>query len=143
MSKFEDELPAVIPKRDIRQFCALCIAVPAALFVFSWIRHGWPTPVAWTFLVVGLLTGLCGILYTPLGRPTYMLAMAVSGPISQVMSVFMLGVVYFGVLTPLALVFRAMGRDSLQRRAAGAESYWQERPQRGSLLDYLKQYQKQ
>ena len=40
-----------------------------------------------------------------------------------------LAVVYFGMLTPVGLIFRLMGRDVLQLgRRPEADSYWQTKP---------------
>jgi hypothetical protein len=54
--------------------------------------------------------------------------MVAAYPIGWVLGHVMLGVVFFLVLTPIALVLRAAGRDPLQRRFDTASaSYWQER----------------
>ena len=46
-------------------------------------------------------------------------------PISAVIGSFLIGVLYFCVLTPAALVIRLTGRDALRLRLdPGAPSYW-------------------
>ena len=46
-------------------------------------------------------------------------------PIGFVVSFVLLAVFYFLLLTPVALVFRLIGRDALRRRFdAAAPSYW-------------------
>jgi hypothetical protein len=44
--------------------------------------------------------------------------------ISSVITYAALSLVYFGVVTPLALLARLLGRDRLQLRTRGQRSYW-------------------
>ncbi len=44
--------------------------------------------------------------------------------VGKVMAYPIFGVLYFLVVTPTALVLRAMGKDPLARRAPPSESYW-------------------
>jgi hypothetical protein len=46
----------------------------------------------------------------------------------RVVSPVVLGVIYFGLFTPVALAMRAFGRDAMKRRfEPGAPSYWTRR----------------
>jgi hypothetical protein len=54
-----------------------------------------------------------------------------------------LGLVYFGVLTSLAAIFRLMGRDALRLRRQASDSYWTPVPRRTDPRNYLRQYQGQ
>jgi len=59
----------------------------------------------------------------------------------MVVSTLVLLVVFFLLLTPLALVFKIVGRDPLDRRLApDLKSYWQERRAVGDRKRYLRQY---
>jgi len=42
----------------------------------------------------------------------------------------LLAAIFFGVLTPIALLLRACGFDPLQRRTRGHQSFWLRYPQR-------------
>jgi hypothetical protein len=44
--------------------------------------------------------------------------------INSVITYSALTLVYFGVVTPLALLARLLGRDRLQLRSHGQKSYW-------------------
>jgi hypothetical protein len=45
--------------------------------------------------------------------------------LNRVVSPIVLGIMFFGILTPVAMVMRIRGRDALQRRADPARpSYW-------------------
>ena len=45
----------------------------------------------------------------------------------RLISLGVLATLYFGVLTPLALVLRTFGRDPLRLRRPAAGTYWRER----------------
>jgi len=64
-------------------------------------------------------------------RPLYVVLTALGLPIGFVMSYVFLGVVYFGLFTPIALIFRLVGRDALSRKFdREASTYW--RPHRAT-----------
>jgi hypothetical protein len=66
--------------------------------------------------------------------------MAAAFPIGWTMSRVMLGAVFYVVFTPVAMVFRAMGRDALRlRRPAETTTYWT--AHRGAdVEEYLRQF---
>jgi len=51
--------------------------------------------------------------------------MTLAEGMSYVSTRIILAIVFFGVLTPIGLIKRAMGWDPLQRRAKRSDSYWQ------------------
>jgi hypothetical protein len=69
--------------------------------------------------------------------------MAITQPIGHVVSFVLLGLIYYVVMTPLALVFRIAGRDSLSRRGPALPSYWEIKNDPDDVLRYLRQYQSQ
>lgn len=73
--------------------------------------------------------------------PFYLAITAVSLPIGIVVSFVILAVLYFGVFTPIALVFRLFGRDSLHRRFdASAKTYWTPRRCVDDVRRYYRQF---
>lgn len=70
------------------------------------------------------------ILMPPMARPFYLVWMGIALIIGSVMSRVVMGVIYFLLITPVALLFRVIGRDALQRRggAKGKSTYWNEHP---------------
>jgi hypothetical protein len=89
---------------------------------------------------------LCALYYIvrPLRRPLYLGWMYTFFPIGWVMSHFLLGLIYYVVLTPIGLVMRAIGRDPMQRRLEpDRESYWVRVPRERSTGDpssYYRQF---
>lgn len=74
-------------------------------------------------------------------RPLYVTLTAVSLPIGYVVSHVLMAVVFYGLLTPIALFFRVTGRDALQRRLEpSAKSYWQPRQVVQDRARYFKQF---
>jgi hypothetical protein len=79
----------------------------------------WPAAFRWWYVALAVLTY----------------------PVGWLVSRMLLGVVYFGLITPLAVCFRLRGRDVLKRRfAPGATTYWQPRVRQPALQDYYRQF---
>ncbi len=74
-------------------------------------------------------------------RPLYVALTALGLPIGFVMSYVILGVVYFGLFTPIALIFRLIGRDALCRKLdRRAGTYWTPRRATDDLRRYFRQF---
>ena len=88
----------------------------------------------WQFEAHGLRTvlwatgGVLAFLYyaaPPLRVPLYLVWMAIFAPIGRWISIGLLGAIYFGVVTPTAMLMSLLGRDRLGRRFDGTRSsYW-------------------
>jgi drug/metabolite transporter (DMT)-like permease len=142
--QFPDEAPAAVTNRTLRQFAAICLGFFGALFVLSEYRHsGSPSISAWVGLAIGLLVGLPGLVHPPAIRPAFLGATAITQPIGHVISTILLGFIYYGLMTPLALLFRIAGRDSLARYGPALASYWEVKIEPKDVRRYLRQYQGQ
>jgi hypothetical protein len=142
--QFPDEAPGVVPERTLREFAVIALLFFGVLFAWSGYRHqGSPSISAWIALVAGLLVGIPGLLYPAAIRPVFVGAMAISQPIGHVISVVLLGIIYYGVMTPLAFLFRIVGRDPLARRGPALASYWEVKTEPKDVRRYLRQYQRQ
>jgi hypothetical protein len=137
--------PGAVTARMARQFAGMCVLIFGAAFALSWYRHeGRPTTIAWVAGAVALLIGLPGLVYAPYIRPFFMAAVAVTRPIGHVVSIALLGLLYYGLLTPMALLFRLAGRDALALYTReDAPTYWTRRAQTTDVRRYLRQYQNQ
>jgi hypothetical protein len=142
--QFPDEAPAQINARTLRQFAALCLCIFGLLCALSIYKHGGSlTKGAWFAAAIALLIGLPGLVWPAYIKPFFMGIMAVTQPIGHVMSILLLGIVYYCFLTPLAVVFRLTGRDVLWRRRPQTTTYWTPRMQPPDPARYLRQYQSQ
>ncbi len=138
----QNESPLVVPDRTLREFAALCMAIFGSLFALSWYRHqGFPRPAAWVGLAVALLIGLPGFFRVGWIRPVFLTATALTRPIGHVMGKVFLGVIYFGMMTPLGWLFRMIGRDPLGLKPIVADSYWRPIVEPKDVRRYLHRYQ--
>lgn len=97
--------------------------------------------LALVWWIAAVLLRVVGVARPGALRPLFIGLSLATWPIGWVVSHAALAVTYYLVITPLALVFRLLGRDPLHRRPDPATtSYWEPyRPHR-ALERYLRQY---
>ncbi len=87
-------------------------------------------PTAYVLWGLGLVSGAFSLLKPAANRPLFVLLGVVTFPIGWVISHVALAILFFGLLTPIALFFRLIGRDPLARRwEPERESYWIDLPE--------------
>jgi hypothetical protein len=99
------------------------------------------TPAAIAFWVAAVVLRGVGLARPSWLRPVFVGLTALTWPIGWVVSHAALALTYYLVITPMALVFRIVGRDALQRRSnRRSATYWEAYdPDRG-LERYLRQF---
>lgn len=106
--------------------------------------HGWAHGEPRTALVLGVLAvtvGGAGIIWPAALRPVFVGWLALAFPIGWLVSRLLLLFLFAGLITPVALAFRAAGRDVLQRRRQrGQSSYWMRKPPPAGVKSYLRQF---
>lgn len=132
--------------RQLGQFGACALA---GLPLLGWLALGRTAPANWSaidlaafsvFAAVGLLGGLLAWLSPRSLRIAFIAAMLITLPIGVVLGELLLLAVYFGIFTPVGLIFRLIGRDALLRRLdAGAASYWAPKAQAANAEQYFRQ----
>ena len=128
------------PDRKLRQFggcfLALCAGVGALLF---W---KWQAPTAAVWVWSGAAAVTCAGWAAPVVlRVLYRGLMAAAFPIGFVVSHLILAAIFFGVLTPIALVSRAFGADPLKLRFdRSAGTYWIPHAARQEADRYFRQF---
>jgi hypothetical protein len=79
--------------------------------------------------------------FTPgLGRLAYLLVYLPTSVIGYVVSHIVLGLIFFFVFTPLAVLLRLMGKDLLQLRAARGQTRWRRVKEVGDANRYYRQF---
>ena len=127
------------PDRKLRQFAALCFLASAALAITAILR-GSPTR-ALVFGIVGAIVLALGMLIPAAVRPFFVALSVVTFPIGWVVSSIALALTYYCVLTPLALILRAVGRDPLHLRDRSDDrSFWQQRQEPEDERSYFQQF---
>jgi hypothetical protein len=73
--------------------------------------------------------------------PTLTVALVLTFPLAWTVSLAVLAIVFYGLITPLALFFRLTGRDVLDRHPRqDQDSYWRAKPSAEHPRRYLQQY---
>jgi hypothetical protein len=73
---------------------------------------------------LGVYLMLIGALAPRWAVPFHRAWMKLAHALGYINSRVILGLLYYGIFTPLGVVLRLTGRDPLQRRRAARESYW-------------------
>ncbi len=85
--------------------------------------------------------GLPGLIWPQVPQPIYVTWMVLAFPIGWTVSQAILALLFYGVLTPLGLVFQCVGRDSLHRiHRPNLRTYWLPKGSPSDPRRYLKQF---
>jgi hypothetical protein len=125
--------------RMLRQFGGLCALVFGGAGLWSAATTGFGARAV-ILLAVGMGGGFLGLLRPSLLRPVFVGWMVLAFPIGWLVSHLLLGLLFFGVFTPVGLLLRTFGKDSLRLQRGAASSLWQDRAQESDLRRYLRQY---
>ena len=136
-------------RKQLRQFGALCVLAFAFLGAVAYSRHvlfGLPLAattaraVAIAWFLFSATCGIAAIIAPSVLRPLYIGLSAITLPIGLVVSQVVLAVLFYGVITPLGVVMRFLGRDPMQRRfAPELPTYWQARQPVTDMRRYFRQ----
>lgn len=112
-----------LDRKGLREFGLMTGGLVAGLFglFFPWLLEtGRPL---WPWLLAGTLAGWALIAPASL-RPVYHFWMRLALWLSRITTPIILGVVFFLVISPVALVMKLIGRDAMARRVdENAKSY--------------------
>ena len=124
----------------LRQFGGIWIVFFGAVAAWQGLhheRHGLGVVLALLAVTVGPL----GIAAPRLIRPVFIGWMALVYPIGWVVSRVVLGILFYTLFTPVALIFRTIGRDELKlKRRLDADTYWATKPHTTDKAQYLRQF---
>jgi Saxitoxin biosynthesis operon protein SxtJ len=101
------------------------LLIAAALAGLALSRDLEPGKLAFALAGIGGFLVIFGVLVPTLLRPIFIGWMALAFLLGSIMSPLILAVFFFLVLTPVALLFKLIGRDALNRRFdKNAGTYW-------------------
>jgi hypothetical protein len=122
--------------RQLRQFAAICLI---ALPLVGWMWGGGRQTIAW-LAVVGCVIAVIGALAPAILKPVFIGLTVITLPIGMVVGELTLLAVFFGILLPLGLFFRLIGRDALQLKLdRTCPTYWRPKKQPNDLGSYYRQ----
>ena len=111
--------------RAEREF-GLIVGGVFTLLALWWLYRGKLVNVAQVFIVVGATLVLLGLIIPRALVLPNKAWMKLAEGMSYVSTRIILAFVFFGVVTPIGLIKRAMGWDPLHRRGDSSETYWRE-----------------
>ena len=123
--------------RQLRQFGVVSLV---ALPLVAWLWTRSPAVIVWC-AVAGLLLAVLGWTSPKSLRPVFVAISLLAIPIGIVVGELALIVIYFGLILPMAIAMRILGRDALSRGfLRGEASYWVPRVDRKDVRRYYRQY---
>jgi hypothetical protein len=113
-----------------------------ALFALMFHRFGLPATGAWIVAAVGpvvLGCHLAGVPAVPL--LVFRALVLLTFPIGLVLFPLLIGLIYYGLFTPMGLIMRLLGRDVLGRKPdPSVATYWRDRGEPREASSYFKLY---
>jgi hypothetical protein len=128
------------PGKMLRQFAGLWLVCFGGLAAWEGFARGHSTLAA-GLAGLALVVGTLGLIWPQFVRPIYVAWMVLAFPIGWTVSQLILALMFYGLFTPIGLVFRLIGRDPLHRaRRRGLETYWTPKPTPADLRRYFQQF---
>ena len=134
------ELKTTASKKELAWFGLLLLAFLGLVGLLVWRATG---TLAASRYIWGVGVVLAAIYYAvpPLRLPMFKGWMYAAYPIGWVVSHVLLGLIYFGLLTPIGFLMRVFGYDPMERRFdRTAATYWIERERQIDAERYFKQF---
>ena len=136
-SSLSDEIRDSRKLPSNRSFGVLFVAVFAGLGAYG-IYKGWASEQIVACLVTSLTLALAAAfaphILAPLNRVWFHLGQFVGKFVSPIV----LGIIFFGILSPVAVIARILGRDELKLKRRPVSSYWVDRNPPGPVRDSFK-----
>ncbi|SRR6266498_2694010 len=136
--EFSDDAPAA-DARTLRWFAAMWLAFCGGLSLWHLYQsHPWRALI---FGALALAAGPTGLVRPQTIEPLFSMLTAATRPIGAIVSRLILGVMFYGLFMPLALLFKLAGRDALFRKQQVAQSTsWIRRPDGTDARRYFRPY---
>jgi hypothetical protein len=137
------ELPRHLLKPDaktLRQFAWGWVIFFGALAIVKFTIQHRPNAAMWLGItaIVGIILNF---VIPSVFRKIFVIWMVLAYPIGWVVSQVALALMFYGIITPVALIFRMTGRDRLRRfKPANATSYWIKKETPTDVRRYFRQY---
>ena len=125
--------------KQLRQFAGIWF--PAFCGLVGWsigqkTGHWSGVEIGW--VLAGLLS-VGGLILPALIRPIFVGLILLTFPIGWVVSHLLLGLIFYGVVTPIGLILRISGHDPLQLKKPSGNSVWKTSVGKTDATRYLRQ----
>src|SRR5437773_2493894 len=110
--------------RTLRQFAGVWLIFFVGFGVKLYMKHG-QHQAGLTLGAIGIVIGGLGLLKPSAVRLLFVVCMVLAFPVGWLVSNLLLALMFYGIITPLGLLFRLKGRDLLCRKPdPGRTSFW-------------------
>jgi hypothetical protein len=134
------DIPFHPDRKTLRQFAGLWLVVFGGMALWQALVRGRPS-LGLSIGALALVVGVAGLTRPEWVRLIFVGWIVLAFPIGWTVSQVILLLMFYGLFTPIGLVFRLIGRDALQRaRRPGVESYWTPKPAPADVKRYFKQF---
>jgi hypothetical protein len=117
-----------------RRFGILLATVFIGLAVYAFLRDREPTYTG-TLVVVGLFFAVLAVFAPCMLAPFSQVWMTLGEWMGKLVSPVVLGIIFFLLITPVAIIGRMCGRDELRLKRQDVNSFWIERVPPGPAPD--------
>jgi hypothetical protein len=134
------DIPLSPDAKTLRQFAGLWVVFFGGIAAYQYFGKGHAT-AAVVLAILAVTIGPMGLAWPKAIKPIFVAWMVLAFPIGWTVSTVMLAALYYGIFTPLGLLFRLRGRDllSLSRRPDRG-SYWTPKPVVTDMKRYLREF---
>jgi hypothetical protein len=108
------------PMKELRNFGLLVGGVFSVIGLWPWLVYGYEVRL-WAF-TTGALLMACGGLAPSSLTYVYHAWMWVGHILGWINTRILLGLVFYGLITPIAIVFRMLGKDTMRQAFSAASS---------------------
>jgi hypothetical protein len=126
-------------RKQLRQFAGIWFPAFCALAGWSIARksgHWHEVEIGWA--IAGVIS-LFGWVFPPLIRPIFVGLILLTYPIGWVVSHLLLGLIYYGIVSPVGLILRMTGHDPLQLKTPSGNTLWKTPVGKNGPGSYLRQ----
>ncbi|MDB9872194.1 SxtJ family membrane protein [Alphaproteobacteria bacterium] len=96
--------------------------------------------IAYSLFFIAILFIVISFFKSDLLLPLNKLWMRFGFILGMIVSPIIMGIIFFGLITPYAIIMRIMGRDELRLKKTNNESYWILRSQNLPQTDFKRQF---
>ena len=126
-------------QKQLRQFAGIWFPAFCALVGWSIVRKtGYWHEVEVGWAIAGIIS-IAGLVFPPLIRPIFVGLILLTYPIGWVVSHVLLGLIFYGIVTPIGIILRITGHDPLQINTPLGNSLWKSPTGKTDPGSYLRQ----
>ena len=134
------DLPTNPSQKVLRQFSAAWLVFFLAVGARQYFSRG-HHEVGIILGVIAILIGGLGLVKPVAVRRLFVACTVLAFPIGWVISQIMLALMFYGLVTPIAFIFKVQGRDLLARKpATDRATFWMPKKMPADVSSYFRQY---